>query len=193
RLPRRGRRPRSRDDAGNRRGPPQVALPGRRRRDRPEARWRAERATAGPRPWPGDTSRAPRFPGFPARRVARSAARCGRAPRQARARGRPIRRGVPSRLDPRRGLKPALPAQDGTMFDPGLNRHEWESEMASLEEYLHDDPGGALSELDDLVSRMLEETGYDVADPVVREGEEREIVAEFVGAREIKEAYERRA
>jgi hypothetical protein len=88
-------------------------------------------------------------------------------------------------------LKPALQAQDGTMFDPGLNRHEWESEMASLEEALRDDPGGALSELDDLVVRMLEETGYDVADPVVREGEEREIVAEFVAAHEIKEAYER--
>ena len=77
------------------------------------------------------------------------------------------------------------------MFDPGLNRHEWESEMASLEEDLHDDPGGALSELDELVSRMLKETGYDVADPVVREGEEREIVAEFLAAHEIKEAYER--
>jgi hypothetical protein len=88
-------------------------------------------------------------------------------------------------------LKPALQAQDGTMFDPGLNRHEWESEMASLEEDVRDDPGGALSELDDLVGRMLEETGYDVADPVVREGEEREIVSEFIAAREIKEAYER--
>jgi hypothetical protein len=88
-------------------------------------------------------------------------------------------------------LKPALQAQDGTMFDPGLNRHEWESEMASLEEDLRDDPGSALSELDDLVGRMLDETGYDIADPVVREGEEREIVAEFVAAREIKEAYER--
>jgi hypothetical protein len=63
--------------------------------------------------------------------------------------------------------------------------------MASIEEDLHDDPGGALSELDDLVGRMLEETGYDIADPVVREGEEREIVAEFVAAHEIKEAYER--
>jgi hypothetical protein len=88
-------------------------------------------------------------------------------------------------------LKPALQAQDGTMFDPGLNRHEWESEMASLEEDVHDDPGGALSELDDLVGRMLEETSYDVADPVVRDGEEREIVSEFIAAREIKEAYER--
>jgi hypothetical protein len=63
--------------------------------------------------------------------------------------------------------------------------------MASLEDDLRDDPGGALAELDELVGRMLEETGYDVADPVVREGEEREIVAEFLAAREIKDAYER--
>src|ERR1700674_1341016 len=77
------------------------------------------------------------------------------------------------------------------MVEPGLNRHEWESEMASIEEALHDDPGGALSELDELAGGMLDETGYDVADPVVREGEEREIVAELLAAREIKEAYER--
>jgi hypothetical protein len=77
------------------------------------------------------------------------------------------------------------------MYEPGLNRHEWESEMASIEEDLHDDPAGALSELDDLLARMLVETGYDLDDAVVREGEEREVVSEFLAAREIKEAYER--
>jgi hypothetical protein len=77
------------------------------------------------------------------------------------------------------------------MVEPGLNRHEWESELASIEEDIHDDPAGALAELDDLVARMLRETGYDIDDPVVREGEEREIVAEFLAAREIKQAYER--
>ena len=77
------------------------------------------------------------------------------------------------------------------MVDPGLNKYEWESELASIEEDLHDDPAGALAELDDLVGRMLEETGYDIDDPVVREGEEREIVAEFLAAREIKQEYER--
>jgi len=77
------------------------------------------------------------------------------------------------------------------MLEPGLDRHEWESEMASLEEDLRDDPGSGLRDLDDLVLRMLEETGYDIGDPVVREGEEREIVTEFLAAREIAEAYER--
>jgi hypothetical protein len=77
------------------------------------------------------------------------------------------------------------------MYEPGLNRHEWESEMASIDEDLHDDPGGALAELDDLLVRMLKETGYDIDDAVAREGEEREIVSEFLAAREITQAYER--
>jgi hypothetical protein len=77
------------------------------------------------------------------------------------------------------------------MYDPGLSRHEWESEMASLEDDIHDDPAEALSELDDLLRRMLKETGYDITDPVVREGDEREVVADYLAAREITLAYER--
>jgi hypothetical protein len=90
-----------------------------------------------------------------------------------------------------KGLKVAFRAQDGLMYEPGLDRHEWESEMASLEDDVHTDPGGALGDLDNLIARMLEESGYDVTDPVVREGEEREIVAEFLAAHEIRQAYER--
>ena len=77
------------------------------------------------------------------------------------------------------------------MYEPGLDRHEWEGEMQALEDQLHDSPAEALSELDDLVARMLRETGYDLDDPVVREGEEREVVSEFLAAREITQAYER--
>jgi hypothetical protein len=76
------------------------------------------------------------------------------------------------------------------MYDAGVDRHEWESEMASLNEELRDDPTEALPDLDDLVERILEASGYDLDDPVVREGDEREIVAEFLAAREIKEVYE---
>ena len=46
------------------------------------------------------------------------------------------------------------------MHDPGLDRHEWESEMQALEEQLGESPGDALPELDELVGRMLEETGW---------------------------------
>jgi hypothetical protein len=77
------------------------------------------------------------------------------------------------------------------MYDPGVDKHEWESEMAVLEEELHDDPAATLPDLDGLIERILEDSGYDLTDPVLREGDEREIVAEFLAAREIKEAYER--
>jgi hypothetical protein len=77
------------------------------------------------------------------------------------------------------------------MYDPGLDRHEWESELQALEEDLQTDPVDALSELDRLLSRMLEEAGYDVTDPVVREGDEREVVTEYLAAHETAEAVER--
>ena len=71
------------------------------------------------------------------------------------------------------------------MQEPGLDRHEWESELAALEDELRDSPAEALPELDGLVARMLEETGYELTDPVVREGDEREVVAEYLAAHEI--------
>jgi hypothetical protein len=77
------------------------------------------------------------------------------------------------------------------MYEPGLDRHEWESVWESLEEGIHDDPVDALSELDMLVHRMLEESGYDVDDPVERVGDEREVVANFQAARDVKLAVDR--
>ncbi|MBD0348930.1 MAG: hypothetical protein ICV59_07240 [Thermoleophilia bacterium] len=75
-------------------------------------------------------------------------------------------------------------------FEPGIDRHEWESEWQALEEELADAPADALPEAADLVERMLVESGYDVADPVAREGEEREVVAEYLAAREIANRVE---
>jgi hypothetical protein len=82
-------------------------------------------------------------------------------------------------------------AQDSAMQEPGLDRHAWESEWQTLEESIRTNPTEALGELDRLVGRMLEESGYDLTDPVVREGEEREIVAEYLAAHDIVEATER--
>jgi hypothetical protein len=77
------------------------------------------------------------------------------------------------------------------MQEPGLDRHEWESEMQVLEEQLAESPAEALPELDALVARILEETGYDLDDIVAVEGEEREVVSEYLAAHEITEAMER--
>jgi hypothetical protein len=71
--------------------------------------------------------------------------------------------------------------------DPGLDRHEWESELASLDPELHDSPREALPDLADLIQRMLEERGFDLEDADVLEGEEREIVDSYRAARETVE------
>lgn len=75
-------------------------------------------------------------------------------------------------------------------LEPGLDRHEWESELASLEDDLRDDPRQALPQLADLVERMLGERGYDLEDPVTQEGDEREVVAEYLAAREVADRLE---
>ena len=71
------------------------------------------------------------------------------------------------------------------MLEPGLDRHEWESRWASLEEELEDSPRDVLPELDGLVAQMLQERGFAIDDPVAREGEGREVVDDFLSAREI--------
>ena len=74
------------------------------------------------------------------------------------------------------------------MYEPGLPRHEWESEWQTLEDDLRTDPAQALPELDRLAARMLAESGYEPSDPIA--GEESEVVAEYLAAREILEAAE---
>jgi hypothetical protein len=83
------------------------------------------------------------------------------------------------------------------MRDPGLDRHQWETEWQALEPLVVDSPGEALPELDDLVGRMLAERGYPVeeeetepASPVDEEGVDPEVLAGFRVAREITRQVE---
>jgi hypothetical protein len=67
-------------------------------------------------------------------------------------------------------------------LDPGLDRHEWETEFAQLEPELHDAPLETLPELAALVERMLRERGYDL-EPERRD--ETGFVPEFLAARAV--------
>jgi hypothetical protein len=69
--------------------------------------------------------------------------------------------------------------------EPGLDRHEWETEWSDLEERIRDDPGDALLELDDLVARMLEARGLPLEERDGQDDTEPETVREFVEARRI--------
>ena len=76
------------------------------------------------------------------------------------------------------------------MQEPGLDRHEWETEWEALEPQVRDSPAEALPELDALVERMLVERDYPLDDAVAGEGAEPEVVAEFRSAREITRLFE---
>jgi hypothetical protein len=71
------------------------------------------------------------------------------------------------------------------MLEPGLDKHEWESRWQQVEEDLETDPAETLTEVDRLVAEMLAARGYAIDDPVAVEGDDRDIVAEFLAAREI--------
>jgi hypothetical protein len=71
------------------------------------------------------------------------------------------------------------------MREPGLDRHEWETEWQALEPLVADSPAEALPELGDLVQRMMVERGHvDEAGRVAAEAEP-ELVAEFREAQRI--------
>ena len=88
------------------------------------------------------------------------------------------------------GLKAGETAKEHTMQEPGLDRHEWETEWEALEPQVRDAPSETLPELDALVERMLVERGYVIDDEVASEGADPEILAEFRSAREMTRLFE---
>jgi hypothetical protein len=77
------------------------------------------------------------------------------------------------------------------MREPGLDRHEWETEYDALEPQLADAPAQALSELADLVERILEAHGFQLHEPATAAGNERDVVFEYLAARAVSDRIER--
>jgi hypothetical protein len=71
------------------------------------------------------------------------------------------------------------------MLEPGLDKHDWESRWQQFEEDVETSPAEALPELDQLIREILNSRGYAIDDPVAREGDDRDIVAEYLAAHEI--------
>ena len=76
------------------------------------------------------------------------------------------------------------------MSEPGLDLHAWESQWAQLQEDAADSPDEALPEIVNLIEQMLADRGFDLENPVVVEDESRDIVSDFLAAREISRAAE---
>src|SRR5690348_14391776 len=71
---------------------------------------------------------------------------------------------------------------------PGLDRHVYESEWASLEEQVVDAPVETLPDMADVLERLLRDRGLPVDDPVAAGGVEPELLVEF---RELKRVADR--
>jgi hypothetical protein len=71
------------------------------------------------------------------------------------------------------------------MAEPGLDRHEWETEWEALEPLVVDSPTEALPEVDRLVERMLVERGYPTTEEEAHDAADPAMVAEFLEARRI--------
>lgn len=74
------------------------------------------------------------------------------------------------------------------MTEPGLDLHEWETRWAELQELAEGTPDEALPEMVRTVEEMLRDRGYDLENPVVVEGEDPDLVRDFLAAREIARA-----
>ncbi len=68
--------------------------------------------------------------------------------------------------------------------EPGLDLHEWQTEMESLQQDLEEAPEQALPDFADLVERMLAARGYDLGEPATAEGQDPEVVTRYRAARD---------
>ena len=71
------------------------------------------------------------------------------------------------------------------MVEPGLDRHEWESQWAALEEDFETDPGEALRGVHELITRMLAEREILDENLVATEGSDRELIAPWEAGRDL--------
>jgi hypothetical protein len=71
------------------------------------------------------------------------------------------------------------------VFEPGLDLHDWETRWQELQDLAAESPAEALPEIVRLAEQMLTERGYDVVNPIAVEGEDPDLVRDFLAAREL--------
>ena len=77
------------------------------------------------------------------------------------------------------------------MRDPGLDRHNWETEWEQLAEELETAPAETLPELADLIERMLRERNFPLDDAVADDGIEPDVLVNYRAGREVALRVER--
>jgi hypothetical protein len=77
-----------------------------------------------------------------------------------------------------------------SLSEPGLDLHEWQTRWQELEDAFAEEPAETLPEMVRFVQQLLGERGYELAEPVTVEGEDPDIVRQFLAARELARPVE---
>ena len=76
------------------------------------------------------------------------------------------------------------------MIEPGLDLHEWETRWQELQDLAADEPAETLPEIVRFVEQMLRERRIPLDDPVTAEGDDPDIIRDFLDTRDVANATE---
>jgi nucleoside-diphosphate-sugar epimerase len=76
------------------------------------------------------------------------------------------------------------------MIEPGLDLHDWETRWQELQELAADEPAETLPEIVRFVEQMLRERQIPLDEPVTAEGDDPDIIRDFLAARDVANAAE---
>lgn len=76
------------------------------------------------------------------------------------------------------------------MIEPGLDLHDWETRWQELQELAADEPAETLPEIVRFVEQMLRERRIPLDEPVTAEGDDPDIIRDFLAARDVANAAE---
>ena len=88
------------------------------------------------------------------------------------------------------GFATGAARQTSAMQEPGIDKHEWETQWQGLEPLIADSPSESLPEVDELIASMMELRGFPLGERPGEETAEPETVREFVEARRITRLVE---
>jgi hypothetical protein len=74
--------------------------------------------------------------------------------------------------------------------DPGSGLYEWETRWAELQDAIDEDAAQALPEVVRFVGDMLRERGYDLEEPVTAEGDDFDMIKDYLAAGDLAAAAE---
>ena len=74
------------------------------------------------------------------------------------------------------------------MIEPGLDLHEWQTRWEELQDLAAEEPAETLPEIVRFIEQMLRERGIPLDDPVSAQGDDPDVIKDYLSARDVAEA-----